>query len=127
MPNYSSTTVLLMAIPELKSIAPQHYEDILILAKQDRSAIPWSRFSALAIGGVAVYLWFQFGAGRQLQDESIWFAIFINMGLFLIVGNIVEFCLLSMLRDKVVAQLARTDEWKLIGANGDASDTSKNA
>jgi hypothetical protein len=110
MRNYSSTTILLMAIPELKTIAPQHYEHILALAKQDRSALPWSRFSALALGCVALYFWFQFGAGRQLQDESIWSAIFINLGIFSLVDSVLEYAMLRMDRDKVLAQLAKAPQ-----------------
>jgi hypothetical protein len=110
MHNYSSTTVLLMAIPELKEIAPRHYEEILDQAKQDRSAIPWSRLSALALGCAALYFWFQFGSGRHLQDESIWSAIFINLGLIYVFDGIVEYCMLRMLRDKVLAQLAKAPQ-----------------
>lgn len=103
MPNYFSRTALLLAIPELKQLAPERYTVLIAQAERTGFTTQLSHWRAVLAGLALCLFWWlapgAFGAGHFFAD------FFASLALGSLCLFAVDYWYLRILRTAVLAQL----------------------
>ncbi len=100
-----STDALLLAVPELKDVAPKHYPELVLLAAQKtfKTRKPfWREFMTGLTIFAAVYL-----SNRVAAPDSIWISCVLTVGLALVSMFAIDLVYFRKLKPAIIDRLAK--------------------
>ncbi|MBI3283554.1 MAG: hypothetical protein HYZ65_01700 [Burkholderiales bacterium] len=102
MPNYFSLNALLLAIPELRKVAPEHYASLIAAAEKTAFTTHLSHWRAV-LAGLAM-CWLYFGP-TSFKTGQFWADMLAGFGLFCLVCFAADCWYLRILRKSVLTLL----------------------
>lgn len=102
MPNYFSLNALVLAIPELRKVAPEHYAGLIAAAEKTAFTTQLSHWRAV-LAGLAM-CWLYFGP-TSFKTGQFWADMLAGVALFSLIWFAADFWYLRILRKAVLAQL----------------------
>lgn len=100
-----STDVLLLAVPELKDVAPKHYAELIYQAElatlKTRKPF-WREFMIAMTMFMSVYF-----ANRIFAPESIWISAMLTVAISLCSVLVIDLIYFRKLKPAIIARLAK--------------------